>query len=91
MDLGLKEDEAGRMGQGGTYGVRTTTDVRMKGCTDVRTDVCTYVHTDGWTDRQTDGWTDFPCVLQDIVPFGAAAQKEDHQPRVQPTDRLGGV
>ena len=24
---------------------------------------------EGWTDR----WTDFPCVLQDFVPFGAAA------------------
>ena len=24
---------------------------------------------DGWTDR----WTDCPCVLQDFVPFGAAA------------------
>ena len=35
----------------------------------------------GWTDGQMvgrtdgwmDGWTDFPCVLQDFVPFGAAA------------------
>ena len=29
-------------------------------------------------DRVTDGWTDkqkFPCVLQDFVPFGVAAQK----------------
>ena len=26
---------------------------------------------DGWTDVRTD----FPCILQDIVPFGAAAQK----------------
>ena len=30
-------------------------------------------------DRQTDRWmdvrTDFPCILQDIVPFGSAAQK----------------
>ena len=32
-----------------------------------RTDVRTY----GWTDGQTDS----PCVLQDFVPFGAAAQK----------------
>ena len=29
----------------------------------------------GRTDGQTDGWTDPPCVLQDFVPFGAAAQK----------------
>ena len=32
----------------------------------------------GWTDGQTDGRTDerkYPCVLQDFVPFGAAAQK----------------
>ena len=28
---------------------------------------------DGWTDGRMDGWTDFPCVLQDFVPFGAAA------------------
>ena len=28
---------------------------------------------DGWTDGRTDGRTDFPCVLQDFVPFGAAA------------------
>ena len=25
------------------------------------------------TDGQTDGRADFPCVLQDFVPFGAAA------------------
>ena len=24
-------------------------------------------------DGRTDGWTDSPCVLQDFVPFGAAA------------------
>ena len=33
---------------------------------------------DGRTDGRTDGWmdrgTDSPCVLQDFVPFGAAAQ-----------------
>ena len=29
--------------------------------------------TDGWTY----GWTDSPCVLEDFVPFGAAAQKTD--------------
>ena len=29
--------------------------------------------TTGWTDGQTDGRTDSPCVLQDFVPFGAAA------------------
>ena len=27
------------------------------------------------TDGRTDGQTDSPCVLQDFVPFGAAAQK----------------
>ena len=31
---------------------------------------------DIWTDVQTDGGTDSPCVLQDFVPFGAAAQKK---------------
>ena len=25
------------------------------------------------TEGQMDGWTDSPCVLQDFVPFGAAA------------------
>ena len=38
---------------------------------------------DGWTDRWTNGrmdrWmgarTHSPCILQDIVPFGSAAQK----------------
>ena len=35
------------------------------------TDGRTYVR----TDRRTDGRTDSPCVLQDFVPFGAAAQK----------------
>ena len=30
---------------------------------------------DGQTDIQTYGQTDSPCVLQDFVPFGAAAQK----------------
>ena len=29
--------------------------------------------TDGRTDVRTDGRTDSPCVLQDFVPFGAAA------------------
>ena len=29
----------------------------------------------GCTDGRTDGRTDSPCVLQDFVPFGAAAQK----------------
>ena len=28
---------------------------------------------DGWMDGRTDGRTNFPCVLQDFVPFGAAA------------------
>ena len=31
--------------------------------------------TDGRTYGRTDGRTDSPCVLQDFVPFGAAAQK----------------
>ena len=26
-----------------------------------------------WMDRWMDGWADFPCVLQDFIPFGAAA------------------
>ena len=29
--------------------------------------------TDGWMNGRTDGRTDSPCVLQDFVPFGAAA------------------
>ena len=33
--------------------------------------------TDGRTDVQTDGRTKVPCVLQDFVPFGAAAQKAE--------------
>ena len=40
------------------------TDGRMDGRTDGRTD--------GWTDGRTDKQK-FPCVLQDFVPFGAAA------------------
>ena len=31
---------------------------------------------DGWTDGRTDAWNDerkSPCVLQNFVPFGAAA------------------
>ena len=28
---------------------------------------------DGWMDQQTNGRTDFPCILQDIVPFGSTA------------------
>ena len=32
--------------------------------------------TDVRTDGRTDGRTDSPCVLQDFVPFGAAAQKQ---------------
>ena len=31
--------------------------------------------TDRQTDGRTDGETESPCVLQDFVPFGAAAQK----------------
>ena len=49
----------------------------MDGRTDGWTDRQTDGRTDGWTDGrmdgQTDGWTDSPCVLQDFVPFGAAA------------------
>ena len=33
---------------------------------------------------RTEGWTDerkSPCVLQDFVPFGAAAQKEEGRKR----------
>ena len=29
----------------------------------------------GWTDKRTNEQTKVPCVLQDFVPFGAAAQK----------------
>ena len=29
---------------------------------------------DGQTDKRRDVRTDFPCILQDIVSFGAAAQ-----------------
>ena len=32
---------------------------------------------DGRTYGRTDGWTDSPCVLQDFVPFGAAAKKSN--------------
>ena len=32
--------------------------------------------TNGQTDRRTDRRTDSPCVLQDFIPFGAAAQKK---------------
>ena len=32
---------------------------------------------EGRTDVRTDGWTYSPCVLQDYVPFGAAAQKPE--------------
>ena len=31
------------------------------------------MQTEGWMDGRTDGRTDSPCVLQDFVPFGAAA------------------
>ena len=38
----------------------------------------------GWMGRKTDGQTDgrteiLPCVLQDIVPFGSAAQKVEEE------------
>ena len=49
------------------------------GCTNGRThgqtDVRTYVRSDGQIDGRTDGRTDIPGILQDIVPFGSAAQK----------------
>ena len=35
----------------------------------------TYGRTDEWMDGQMDGQTDSPCVLQDFIPFEAAAQK----------------
>ena len=31
--------------------------------------------TDRQAEERMDGWTNVPCVLQDFVPFGAAAQK----------------
>ena len=40
---------------------------------------------DGGTDGRTDEWTDkqkSPCVLQDFVPFGGAAQKERVRERI---------
>ena len=37
-------------------------------------------------DERINGRTKVPCVLQDIVPFGAAAQKGD-RPTDHPTDR----
>ena len=48
---------------------------------DRRMDVHTYVCRDRQTYVQTDGRTDSPCVLQDFVPFGAAAQKEEEEER----------
>ena len=36
------------------------------------------IWSDRWTDRRTDVHTDSPCILQDIVPFGSAAQKRHH-------------
>ena len=35
----------------------------------------------GGTDGRTDGRTDSPCVLQDFVPFEAAAQKKGEKKR----------
>ena len=35
--------------------------------------------TDGRTDGRTDIRTESPCVLQDFVPFGTAAQKEKQE------------
>ena len=34
----------------------------------------------GQTDERTNERTKVPCVLQDIVPFGAAAQKGQYDP-----------
>ena len=56
----------------------TWMDGRTNRGTDRWTDRWTDGQTDGRTDGRTDRWTDerkSPCVLQDFVPFGAAAQK----------------
>ena len=41
----------------------------------------TDVQTDRRTDRQTNARTDSPCILQDIIPFGSAAQKKGFHSR----------
>ena len=42
--------------------------------------------TDGRMDGWMDGQADFPCVLQDFVPFGAAAQDANTGQTNQLTD-----
>ena len=54
---------------------KSVSDGRTDRRTDRRTDGRTDRQTDRRTDGRTDGRTDSPCVLQDFVPFGAAAQK----------------
>ena len=49
------------------------TDGRTDGQMDGRMDGRTDGRTDGRMDGRTDRRTDSPCVLQDFVPFGAAA------------------
>ena len=44
----------------------------------------TYVRTDG----RTDGRTDSPCVLQDFVPFRAAAQKRGVEKKEKKGDEV---
>ena len=45
---------------------------------------------EGGTNKRTNKWTNertkVPCVLQDIVPFGAAAQKRDISPQRKSPD-----
>ena len=48
----------------------------LGGGTNGRTDGQTDRQTDELTDRQMDARTDFPCILQDIIPFGSVAQKD---------------
>ena len=49
-------------------------DGRTDGQMDGRTDRWMDGQTEnGWMDGWTDGQTKVPCVLQDFVPFGAAA------------------
>ena len=45
----------------------------------------------GGTDGRTYGRTDSPCVLQDFVPFGAAAQKERQRKMKTERDRDTGT
>ena len=61
QNLGQNRPQRRRSPEDGVGGTNGRTDERTDGQMDVRTD--------GWTD----GRTDSPCVLQDFVPFGAAA------------------